>query len=374
MLLMYQRTSSNLSPIKNKRHALIAILVGLVLGGCATIGPPSVKRDRFDYNTAISDSWKEQTLLNIVKLRYADMPLFVDVASVVSGYTLEGAVDLSGTLSSSEAVQGNFLSMGTAGKYTDRPTITYTPITGNQFNTSFMLPIPPSAVLFLMQTGWPVDLIMPLTVEAINGLRAQVSAGANQRAGDPRFYRVIELLRKIQKSGAVGMQIIRETEFKETTLMFFNRENISPESEAATKEIDQLLGLRPGAREITVSYGLLPKSDTEIAMLTRSMLHIMIELASKVDVPPQHVQEGRTVPSLVQEGQTVAGFKRLIKINHGPDRPDNAFTAVRYRNYWYWIDDRDFRSKRTFTFVMILMSLSEKGGTEELPVVTIPAG
>jgi hypothetical protein len=359
---------------KIKRCILITILAFLFLYGCTHLGPRTVPRDRFDYNTAISDSWKEQTLLNIVKIRYADMPLFVEVASVVSGYTLEGSVDLSGTLSSDDAVQGDFLSMGTGGKYTDRPTITYTPITGQQFNLSFMLPIPPSAVLFLMQTGWPVDLIMPLTVEAINGLRAQVSAGANQRAGDPRFYRVIDLLRKIQKSGAVGMQIIRETEFKETTLMFFNRENISPESEAATKEIDQLLGLRPGAREITVSYGLLPKSDTEIAMLTRSMLHIMIELASKVDVPTQHVTEGRTVPSLVQEGQTVAGFKRLIKINHGPNRPDNAFTAVRYRDYWYWIDDRDFHSKRTFTFVMILMSLSEKGGTEDLPVVTIPAG
>ena len=100
-----------------------------------------MKRDRFDYNTAISDSWKEQTLLNIIKIRYADMPLFVEVASVVSGYTLEGSVDISGTLSSDDALQGDFLSMGTAGKYIDRPTITYTPITGTQFNRSFMLPV-----------------------------------------------------------------------------------------------------------------------------------------------------------------------------------------------------------------------------------------
>ncbi len=332
-----------------------------------------MKRDRFDYNTAISDSWKEQTLLNIIKIRYADMPLFVEVASVVSGYTLEGSVDISGTLSSDDALQGDFLSLGTAGKYIDRPTITYTPITGTQFNRSFMLPIPPSAVLFLMQTGWPVDLIMPLTVEAINGLRAQVSAGMNRRAGDPRFYRVIELLREIQKSGAVGMQIIKESEFKETTVLFFSKENVSPEIEAAMKEVDQLLGLRPGAREVTVSYGLLPKSDTEIAMLTRSMLHIMIELATKVDVPPQHVTEGRTIPSMVQEEQTIASFTRLIQVKHGPSRPDDAFSAVRYRDHWYWIDDRDFNSKRTFTFVMILMSLSEKGGTGDLPVVTIPA-
>ena len=274
-----------------KRCVLITVLAVLFLHGCTHLGPRTVPRDRFDYNTAISDSWKEQTLLNIVKIRYADMPLFVEVASVVSGYTLEGSVDLSGTLSSDDAVQGDFLSMGTGGKYTDRPTITYTPITGQQFNLSFMLPIPPSAVLFLMQTGWAVDLIMPLTVEAINGLRAQVSAGANQRAGDPRYYRVVKLLREIQKSGAVGMQIIKESEFRETTVMFFNRENISPDVDAAMKEVSGLLGLRPGTQQVSVSYGLLPKSDTEIAMLTRSMLHIMIELATKIDVPPQHVNE-----------------------------------------------------------------------------------
>ena len=113
------------------------------------MGPQTVARDRFDYNAAISDSWKEQTLLNIVKLRYADMPLFVEVASVVSGYTIESSVNFGGTLSSETAVQGDFFTLGTTGKYIDRPTITYAPITGKQFNKSFMTPIPPRAILFL---------------------------------------------------------------------------------------------------------------------------------------------------------------------------------------------------------------------------------
>ena len=115
----------------------------LFLSGCTNIGPKTVPRDRFNYNTAISNSWKEQTLLNIVKLRYADMPLFVEVASVVSGYTLEGSVNLGGTVSSETAVQGDFFALGTSGKYTDRPTVTYAPITGQKFNQSFHDPHPP---------------------------------------------------------------------------------------------------------------------------------------------------------------------------------------------------------------------------------------
>ena len=195
----------------------------LFLSGCAHYGPHTVPRDRFDYNTAISDSWKEQTLLNIVKIRYIDMPLFVDVASIVSGYTLQSSVNLKAQAASEGAVQGDFASLGTSGTFIDRPTITYTPITGQQFNKSFMTPIPPGAILFLIQAGWPADLIYSLTVDSINGLRGRVSGGVNARPGDPDFARVIQLFRKIQKSGAVGMRIVKEQEEKETTVMFFHK-------------------------------------------------------------------------------------------------------------------------------------------------------
>ena len=44
--------------------------------GCyRAIGPHSVARDRSQYAASLSDSWKEQTLLNIVKIRYIDPPI-----------------------------------------------------------------------------------------------------------------------------------------------------------------------------------------------------------------------------------------------------------------------------------------------------------
>ena len=281
------------------RYRIIISLVAIFwLTGCTHIGPQTVPRDRFDYNTAIADSWKEQTLLNIVKLRYADMPLFVEVASIVSGYTLEGSVSLGGTVSSNTAVQGDFLSLGTAGKYTDRPTITYAPITGAEFNKSFMTPIPPGAILFLLQSGWPADMIFPITVESINGLRSRVAAGIDQRKGDPAYYRLVALMRKTQQSGAFGMRIMKEADQKQTTVMFFHRKNISPEIKQARMEINRILGLDPEGQEISVAYGLIPKNNREIAMLTRSTLQIMIDLAKQIEVPPQHVVDGLTVPGL----------------------------------------------------------------------------
>ena len=351
---------------------LLIMISALVIAGCTNIGPKTVPRDRFDYNTAISDSWKEQTLLNIVKIRYADMPLFINVGSIVSGYTLEGSVQLGGSISSSDSVQGDIFNLGTAAKYTDRPTITYTPITGQQFNKSFMTPIPPRAILFLLQTGWSVEMIFPLAVDSINGLRAEVAAGSSQRVGDPKYYRVIEALRKIQVSGAVGMQIKQadENNMRDDIVMFIQRDAISPETREEFAEVRKLLGLKPDAWEISMRYGLISGSDTEMAMLTRSMLQIMITLATQVEVPPEHVAEGRTVASVVSEGGEPRA--RIIEIHNSIERPMDAFTAVKYRDHWFSIDDRDFRSKRTFAFLMILFSLMETGSSEGAPVITIP--
>jgi hypothetical protein len=59
----------------------LVLAIAIMAVGCQTIGPGSVQRDRLDYAGAIADSWKEQALLNIVKLRYFDTPMFLDVAS-----------------------------------------------------------------------------------------------------------------------------------------------------------------------------------------------------------------------------------------------------------------------------------------------------
>jgi hypothetical protein len=51
-----------------------------------------VPRDRSDYAASISDSWKLQTLLNIIRLRYGDLPVFVEIAQVIAGYPLQTTV------------------------------------------------------------------------------------------------------------------------------------------------------------------------------------------------------------------------------------------------------------------------------------------
>jgi hypothetical protein len=79
------------------RQRLAAVL-NLLLVACSSIGPGTVPHDRIDYGSSIGNSWKEQTLFNIVKLRYADMPIFLEVAQVIAGYQLQSAASGSFTL------------------------------------------------------------------------------------------------------------------------------------------------------------------------------------------------------------------------------------------------------------------------------------
>ena len=159
---------------------IISVWILLALLGCSTIGAPTVPRDRFDYTAAISDSWKNQMLFNMVKIRYGDAPVFMDVSSVISQYQVGGAVNLGATINyPPTSTSGN---LGWAGTYVERPTITYTPIMGDKFARSMMSPVPPPAILSMIQAGYPVDLVFRLLVQEINGVRNRFGGEARAQS------------------------------------------------------------------------------------------------------------------------------------------------------------------------------------------------
>ena len=61
----------------HRRHETLwpaGVAAGLArLRSCASIGPRTATRDRFDYRGSISEWWKRQTLLNIVKARMREV-------------------------------------------------------------------------------------------------------------------------------------------------------------------------------------------------------------------------------------------------------------------------------------------------------------
>ena len=342
-----------------------------LLARCVHMGPKTIPVDRFDYSEAIADSWKQQTLLNIVKLRYMDLPVFMDVSSIVAGYSLQAGVSAGGTLSSNTAVQGNFVSAGGQAVFTDRPTITYVPMMGEKFLTGLIRPIDPKSIFSMLQSGYAADFILGLTVESLNGVRNRSVLGGVVREADPEFMRALQLLREVQAAGAVGLRVEEDKTKGSTGVLFFRRDDMPADIAEKAAEVRQLLKLPADRQTFVLTYSPVRGAENELAVSSRSMLQIMGTFASYLDVPEAHLQDHSALPAF--EHAAPESHQGLVQIHSGKDQPVAAFAAVRYRDYWFWIDDGDLLTKRAITAVMFFFTLTDTGGNEKLPVVTIPA-
>jgi len=356
-------------------NRLAPAVISLVLMsgfGCRSVGPRTIPRDRYDYSGSISDSWKRQTLLNIVKIRYLDPPIFVDVGQIVAGYSLETSGNLGGQLSSSEAIQGNSLTIGAAARFTDRPTVTYIPLTGDKFLKALITPLSPEAVFSTIESGWPADAILFATLSRLNGLKNQEASAAGFSHADPRFLRALELLGRIQAAGAVGLRAEIDEQRRQTTLVAIQSKDISEQTLADTRELRQLLGLSPDATEFKLVSGSLAANDRELAVKPRSLMHILGIMAAQVEVPAEDVARGRAAPGVLEADQKGAPVLRLARILCSRQKPVDPYVAVEYREHWFWIEDEDLKSKRTFAFMMMLFTLADSGDKQGPPLLTIP--
>ncbi len=362
------------------RKELLYVLIGasLFLTGCSFIGPRTVARDRFDYTKAISESWKTQMLINMVWVRYGEAPIFLDVASVISQYELETQANVAASWQSplsgggsNPNINANTLGVGASGRYTDRPTITYTPISGAKYASSMMTPISPTSVLGLIQAGFPVDFILRLSVQSINGIHNRYLGADGEHSADPAFYLLAEKWRKLQSAGAITYRA-QNVNAEESLIVTF-RENLPAEIEADGVALRKLLGLNPQMRQFKVVYGATAASDTEIAILSRSVLQIMLDLSSYIEIPEVHVIEKRAAPTVNDQSAPGVFVAPLIHVYSSQERPTDAFVFVSYQDHWFWIDNKDLKSKQVFSFLMFVFTLSETGSKAGAPIVTIPA-
>lgn len=346
------------------------LIVAAMAASCTGVGPRTVPMDRFDYGTAIADSWKDQTLLNIVKIRYMDLPVFVEVSSIVAGYSLQTGVTVNGVLSSEHAVQGNYGSVGGQAIYTDRPTITYVPMTGDKFLHGLITPIDPRNIFFLLQSGYPADFVLSLCVESLNGVRNRWAGGGIVRLADPEFVRALKLLREAQMVGGFGMQVEEDKAKGSTAVLLFRRDDLSADVLDKLAEIRRLLRLPADQQKFVLRYSPMRGADNELTVNSRSMLQIMQAFASYVEVPEEHLQAGLVTAAFEKESPDQRDVGR---IRSGPRKPEGAYAAVQYRGYWFWVDDSDRLAKRALTAVMFFFTLADTGNAEKLPLVTIPA-
>jgi hypothetical protein len=129
----------------------------VALSACTSIGPQRLERDNTAYNDALGETWKRQMLRNMVKLRCGDAPVFLNVASLINQYSLEGQISVNSPGWDQPNNVGPPIA-GAAGRWADRPTITYTPVSGEHFTRSLLTSLAetgasPAAPLITVGTG-----------------------------------------------------------------------------------------------------------------------------------------------------------------------------------------------------------------------------
>jgi hypothetical protein len=119
------------------------VLLVQTLAGCSSIGPRHLENDQLDYSRTVSDVGKRQTLFNLIRLRYADTPMFASVEQMVAGYTLQGSVQAGLQGSLGPVFSSSFGTGQGSVQYTDRPTFTFAPLSGERFVEAYLRPLLP---------------------------------------------------------------------------------------------------------------------------------------------------------------------------------------------------------------------------------------
>lgn len=366
-----------------KPFLLPILLASLLLAGCRGMGSRTIPRDRFNYNEALSQSRNQQMLLNIVRLRYLDIPDFLAVSSVISSYSYDSDIGIDGTTTE---LLGDKLTGNANLRYSERPTISYTPLSGEDFSRRMLKPIPVEVVFSLGQAGWPMDVLLTITLQRINGVQ-NMGFGLVPSPGDTDmdlnlqfeedashlkdYQRVLELLLVLNRKGVLEIQNHDEDE-EEASYLHFTKSS-SKKTMALVDELKGKLSLSPEYDVFRVTDRMMGRKNDEITIQARSLLSIMSYLSRGIEVPKEDQAKGRVVS--IPPKALAEIFKRVpIHIRSSKTRPKDPHVAVKYRNDWFYIDHSDIRSKRTFATIIVLFNLAAPSANSAAPVLTLPAG
>lgn len=340
------------------------LLLG-AMAGCQSIGPATVPQDRLRYGDAVTRTTNEQMLLNLVRQRFMEPAVFLDVSNVVASYSF-GAGGRLGIDVVPRARIGDTASAGIEASVLEAPTISYAPVTGDRLAKLLLRPIPAEAVFGLVASGARADFLLRLSLQSIGPWRNGGVGGA-PRPADRAFDELIESFAALAQGGLLDLRR-DETAPSDGPPRFVLAlpPTVGPLA-AHRSRIFEHLELDSGRSEFGLAVSSRERSPRRIAVSSRSLNALPGHLSSGVEIAPSDVEEGRATRRPAQEPPPMR-----VRSAEAPPAAGESTLVVKHRDRWYWIDDRDLDSKRSFMFLLMMASLVESGAIPQVPLLSLP--
>jgi hypothetical protein len=374
-----------------KNNSFFILVLTFVLSGCqSSFGPDALHNTHPAYNQVIVNTLNEQMLLNLVRLKYRDKAFFLKVGSVTASMSFGGNMGIDGTAKFGATGSSIAPSMGIA--YADKPTITYTPLQGEDFLKSVLSSISLEAVLVMTQSGWSIERIFGLCMERMNELYNAPRASGPTPEEEPefrKFKRTLELFRVLQLHGdmEIGPDLSLDKKDPDLVMLF----QLSKLNEDVIDEISMLLvnpdnkdlptkahpHRHPQSIRIKINTDFVNENPNELNVRTRSISSVMYYLSQNVKIPEQHIKEGLVTVTKTLDDQGVFNWDEtpagaVFQVDFSEDYPEHAFIAIPYRDYWFYIADNDLESKSTFMLLTQLFDLQAGQTKYTGPTLTLP--
>lgn len=359
--------------------SIIVLLIGLTschIPSTVTLGGQG---GRTSYNTALQVTNNQQMLLNLVRLRYLDIPFFLDVANITTQFTYRSSATPIFPIPGFD--KDNPFTLGGEFFWQSQPTLQFVPLEGQAFARQILNSIDLHTIQQLIYSGWDVDRVLRVVIQNFDDLPNAPEASGPLPELVPKhkqFLEASQLLRYFQMRGSlqVGVRVEKK---KKNDEKIYTMQIAFPDEGAEAEKLSKLLS---GSRTINGNFVLNMELGFNlrgrIGVMPRSILSCMYYLSESVELPKEDVDKGIVHVTRGPEGELFDWkqvLHELMQIKSSPVEPRDAYIKVKYRNHWFYIDNTDLESKKTFVLLLQLYNFQAgQASKSPPPVLTLPLG
>jgi len=320
------------------------------------------------YTEVINRTEDEQILNMLVRLGYDETFVMMSVASVTASLRFTTSTGIQLGFGDDNDYVGKLVPFSAGVAYEESPTISYVPLSGEDFMRRMLSPVSRNEWHLLSNQTKHPGKVLDLAVRRVNGLR---NAPLGEKPPPRDFARFVELYDRLRRAGVLDIVQVSETGGESN--YFFDLHDYEDAHGDSVRELLDLLGIevKPDGSAILLPLRMaVGSSGSAIHVQSRSAYDVLRIFGAGIEIPAAHLEAGIVEPLTSAESEEM----RFITIRSSEKRPDNATVRIRFRDRWFYIDATDTRSKRAFGFLrtFIGMRLSESGAVQQAPVLTIP--